>query len=157
MTNEQYLTTSYWVVGIVSLVVGVVTCIIFKRSVAGMTLALPSRRLAVILRRLFAPVIVLTAMTGFLCVSFYGCDVDSYQKVIANRTYLVAKNQEQLSAALSRTVGMLFLWALLFVVVLWICRRGSPRAGTGKPETTDFTDVSRRSHAKPDSTGGEHR
>ena len=61
MTNEQYLTTSYWVVGIVSLVVGGVTCIIFRRSVAGMTQALPSRKLAVILRGLFAPVIVLAA------------------------------------------------------------------------------------------------
>ena len=132
MTNEQYLTTSYWVVGIASLAVGIATCIIFRRSVAGMTLALPSRRLAVILRRLLIPVIILTAMAGFLCVSFYGCDVDSYEKVIANRAYLVAKNQEQLSKTLSRTVGMLFVWALVFVVVLWICRSGSRNAGEGK-------------------------
>lgn len=113
MTNENYLIVSYFVVALVCLALSIATYILLRRSFAAIIATAPGGRLGNILRTLFLIGIILPAMAGFFSVSFRSCEKESYQSIIEDRSYLVAKNQEQLHASLSYIVIALLVWGAL--------------------------------------------
>ena len=114
MTNEQYLVVSYFTVGLLSFAFALATYLLLRHSFIGVTQAVRGK-LSIILRRLFFIGIILPALFGFFSVSFRSCSKETYVQIIADRSYLVAKNQEQLSASLSYIVIALLLWGLIIL------------------------------------------
>ena len=126
MDNEAYLIASYFTVGGISIVLGCVTWLVLRRPFAGTVAAFPNRRLAGVLRPLFFWGLVLPAVLGFLSVSYYGCKVDTYGKIIEKRSYLVGKNHEQAEAILHYVVTALFVWAVIAGIGILIRRHKLP-------------------------------
>ena len=126
MSNETYLIASYFTMGGISILLGVTTWLALRRSLAGACAAFPNTRLAGILRRLFFWGLVLPAVLGFVSVSYKSCNVDTYEKIIAKRSYLVGKNHDQLEAILDYLVIALFVWAVLVGIGILIRRHKLP-------------------------------
>ncbi|MGD0459066.1 MAG: hypothetical protein ABSC21_15130 [Terriglobia bacterium] len=97
MSNEQYLIVSYFFVGVLSIVIAMAAYAFLRRPLAGLASAFPNRNLASVLKKLFPAGLVLPALAGFLSVSYQSCH-QSYESIIADRSYLVGKNQQQISA-----------------------------------------------------------
>lgn len=117
MSNEQYLIVSYFTIGLVAFLLALATYYLFRKSI--MTLSDNFRsKLSVVIRRFFLIGIVLPALFGFFSVSFRSCSESNYTKIIADRSYLVAKNQEQLASALFYLVIALLIWGLIVAVML---------------------------------------
>jgi hypothetical protein len=114
MTNEQYLLVSYFTAGLLSFAFALATYLLLRHSFIGVTQAVRGK-LSIILRRLFFIGIILPALVGFFSVSFRSCSKETYVQIIADRSYLVAKNQEQLSTSLSYIVIALLLWGLIIL------------------------------------------
>ncbi len=114
MTNEQYLVVSYFTVGLLSFAFALATYLLLRQSFIAVTQAVRSK-LSIILRRLFFIGILFPALVGFFSVSFRSCSKDTYVKIIADRSYLVAKNQEQLSTSLSYIVIALLVWGFIIL------------------------------------------
>jgi len=133
MTNEQYLIVSYFVVAAACLALGLATHAFLRRSFGALASAAPGGRLARVLGRLFRLGIVLPAMAGFLSVSFRSCDVRTYSGIVANRSYLVSKNLEQLGACLSYVVIALLVWGLLLAAGFLVSRAGASGPGGSRP------------------------
>lgn len=101
MGNEQYLIVSYFVVGAGCLGLAVATYALLRRSFGALSAITPGGRLGGILRRLFLVGIIVPALLGFFSVSFRSCDKETYEAIVGDRSYVMAKNQEQLGDALS--------------------------------------------------------
>ncbi|MEW6444077.1 MAG: hypothetical protein AB1640_24290 [bacterium] len=129
MTNEQYLIVSYVAVAGACLALGLATHALLHRSFAALTAAAPGGRLGRIFKRLFLLGIVLPAMAGFLSVSFRSCEVRTYAGIVANRSYLIAKNLEQLGASLSYIAIAIWLWGFLIAAGFLFIRRMERRGG----------------------------
>lgn len=113
MTNEQYLVVSYFTVGLLSFAFAMAVYLLLRHSFIAVTQAVRGK-LSVILRRLFFIGIIFPALGGFFSVSFRNCS-ETYIQIIADRSYLVAKNQEQLSTSLSYIVIALLTWGLIIL------------------------------------------
>lgn len=114
MTNEQYLVVSYFIVGLLSLGFALATYLWLRHSFIAVTQAVGGK-LSMILRRLFFIGIIFPALVGFFSVSFRSCSKQTFAQIIADRSYLVAKNQEQLSTSLSHIVIALLLWGFIIL------------------------------------------
>jgi len=123
MTSEQYLIVSYFAVGLLVLATALVVYVVLRPSFMGVVRASPSGHFAHILRKLFSLGIILPALFGFFSVSFRSCERDTYEEIIAQRAYLVAKNQEQLSTSFSHMVVALLIWGLIALGVLFVIKR----------------------------------
>ena len=130
MNNEQYLTVSYFTLGAAALGVGAATWWWLRRSFRGLTGAIGPHPVAEILRRLFCPGLLLPAMAGFLAVSFRSCDKETYAKIVADRTYLAAKNHELVASTLTWTAVALVAWGAL-VLGVWLAARPKRPGRTG--------------------------
>lgn len=133
MTNEQYLIASYFLVGLLTLGLGVAIALWLRRAFMEVTDTLPSRHLGGILRRLFSIGIILPTFAGFLSVSFYSCEKPTYEKIIADRAYLVAKNHEQISAALVNSVFAVLGWDIVVLAALFITRQRRSNSTSSSP------------------------
>ena len=118
MSNEKYLIVSYFAVGAACLGLGFLTFGLLRASFGALTRAAPGGRLGHVLRRLFLLGIVLPAMLGFLSVSFRSCSKQTYPAIVADRSYLVAKNQEQLKAGLSHIAVALLAWGVIVAMAM---------------------------------------
>lgn len=116
MSNEQYLIVSYFTVGAACFGLGLLTYGLLRRSFGALTRTVPGGRLGQILRRLFLLGIILPAVAGFFSVTFRSCGKASYQSIISDRAYLVAKNQEQLKACLSNISITLLVMAIIVLL-----------------------------------------
>jgi hypothetical protein len=136
VTNEQYLVASYFLVAAACLALGLTTYVLLRRSFEGITKAIPGGKLGLIFRKLFLVGVVLPAMAGFFSVTFRSCKKETYQAVIADRSFLIAKNQEQLGACMLYICVALLLWGLL--VAIWFATIGKRienggNSGKGEP------------------------
>ena len=130
MTNEQYLTVSYFVVAAMCLVLGLATFVLLRRSFGVLTTSAPGGQIGRIFKRLFLIGLVVPALTGFFSVTFRSCGVSTYKEIVEHRSYLVAKNQEQLRATLTYLCIALLVWGLLVAIGLLAIRnraQGSDR------------------------------
>lgn len=113
MSNEHYLIVSYFAIALVCLALSIASYVLLRRSFSDLTTKAPGGRFGNILRKLFLIGIVLPALAGFFSVSFRSCQKVNYDSIVKDRSYLVAKNQEQLRVSLSYVVIALLVWGTL--------------------------------------------
>jgi ABC-type uncharacterized transport system permease subunit len=121
MSNEHYLIASYFVVGFVSLALGVAAYRVLRQPFAAVAEATAGRR-ATLLKRTLALSLVLAAILGFISVNYRACG-KSYDDVVKDRDYLQEINRQQLQHASNWIVAALFASAFLVVILLAIRRR----------------------------------
>lgn len=130
MSNDQFLNLTFILGGCFSLALGLGTYLWLRRPFLEIVGSLRSPRLISVLRKLFPVTKAAVGLLGFVSVSYYGsCPGRSYVEIVADRGYVVARNQEQIAAALGFLVGAVLVWALLLAVILRVS--GSPRAARG--------------------------
>ena len=117
MNNEQFLILSYFIVGALVIAIGLTAHTYLRGPLAGITRTFRNSYLGLILRRLFPVGLVLPALAGFLSVNYHACD-RNYAKIIAERSYLVEKNQEQISTACLFLLVALFAWGVIVLISL---------------------------------------
>ena len=122
MANEQFLIVSYIIIGLISLGLAILTFVLLRDSFNGIMNVLPER-LSIILKKLFFIGIVFPAMAGFFSVSFRSCSKQTYAKIIAERSYLIAKNQEQLSTSMTYIAIALLAWGIVVLGALLVSER----------------------------------
>jgi len=127
MSNEQYLIVSYFLVGGLSIVIGVAAYAYLRRPFEGLSRAFPNRNFASLLKRLLPAGLVLPALAGFLSVSYQGCN-QNYASIIADRSYLIGKNQEQVSAICFFLMLAVLAWGIVVFLSL-LSRPKGPRRG----------------------------
>ena len=133
MSNEEYLIVSYFTAGVAVLILATATYGWLRPSLEQLADRIIPGPLASMLKRLFYLGMLLPALTGFLSVSFKDCSTDTYQEVVEHRSYLVLKNQEQLSAALAYIAWALLIWGLLVFAGLVATRMREARSPEGNP------------------------
>lgn len=117
MNNEQFLILSYFLVGALVLAIALAMHAYLRRPLAGIARAIPNRPLGLILRRLLALGLLLPALAGFLSVDYYSCK-GSYAQIIADRSFLIEKNQEQISTACFFLMIALLAWGVVVLLSL---------------------------------------
>lgn len=116
MNNELYLILSYFAVGALCILLAFATYALLRRSFADLSKTAPGGRLGLIFRKVFLLGLVLPALTGFFSVTFRSCGKETYEAILADKSYLVAKNQEQLGTSLLYLCIALLVWGLLVSV-----------------------------------------
>ena len=124
MTNERYLIVSYFVVAALAVAVAWATWLYLRHSFSGITQTLSKGNFSRIPRAIFPAGLFLPALLGFISVSYYGCGM-SYEKIVKDRSYLIQKNQEQISSILLWIAGALLFWNLIIVFALRFARPNS--------------------------------
>jgi hypothetical protein len=119
MNNEQYLIASYFVIGLTCAGLGFATFALLRGSFRTLTNTISAGHLGLVFRRWFLVGILLPSLAGFFSVTYRNCSKDSYQKIIADRSYLVAKNQEQLRASVSSIAVALLVWGGILSLGFW--------------------------------------
>jgi len=132
MSNEQYLIVSYFLVGGLSVPIGLAAYAYLRRPFEGLSCALPNRNFASLLKRLFPAGLVLPALAGFLSVSYQSCN-QSYASIIAGRSYLIGKNQEQLSAICFFLMLAVLVWGIVVLLGLLTRPKEPASGGSGEP------------------------
>jgi hypothetical protein len=140
MNNEQFLIFSYFVVGALVVALGLVASAYLRRPLAGITRAFRSSYLGLILRRLFPVGLVLPALAGFLSVNYHACG-RNYAKIIADRSYLVQKNQEQISTACLFLLVALAAWGVIVLIGLAALPKNSVPGGNADPSSLPAQDA----------------
>ncbi len=123
MTNDQYLVVSYVFCAALSIAMGAVVYKFLRRPFAGVASAAPNRHLGSLLKRLFPVGMLFPALLGFVSVSYQSCDRQTYAKIVENRSYLVEKNQEQISSILVSLVIAVLVWDALILLLTKIEQR----------------------------------
>ncbi|OGX16200.1 MAG: hypothetical protein A2166_06750 [Omnitrophica WOR_2 bacterium RBG_13_41_10] len=66
-----------------------------------------------VLGKLFFVGIVLPALVGFFSVTYKSCSKDVYEEVIADRSYLIERNREQVATSLQHIIGAVIVWSVI--------------------------------------------
>ena len=124
MTNDRYLIVSYFLVAALAVAVAWATWQYLRRPFWGISQTLSKGNFSRILRGVFPAGLFLPALLGFISVSYYGCG-KSYAEIVKDRSYLIHKNQEQISSILLWIAAALLFWDLIIVLALRFARTSS--------------------------------
>jgi len=122
VSNEHYLIVSYFVVGLVSLCLGIAVYRVLRTPFAAIAEAATGRLRSRVLTRALGIFMTLAAALGFLSVSYTEKGCMSYEAVVKNRDYLVQVNQQQLQRTADWTVAAVFLWCVVVLICLLALR-----------------------------------
>jgi len=119
MSNEQFLNLTFILGGCLTLLLGLGTYLWLRRPFSGIVASLRPLRLASVVKKLFLVTKVAVGLLGFISVSYYGsCPSRSYEEIVADRGYVVARNQEQIATVLGYLAIAVLVWGLLLTVML---------------------------------------
>jgi hypothetical protein len=76
-------------------------------------------------KRLFPIGLLFPALLGFVSVSYQSCDRQTYAKIVESRSYLVQKNQEQISSTLLSIAVAVLVWNIVMLLVTRLSQRES--------------------------------
>ena len=137
MGNETYLTVSYFTVGLICFCLGLAAYLWLRRPLHAIFGALSQKSWGELLKRSFPLSLVLFALSSCLSVNYYGgCNPIPYKKIIEDRGYIVAKNQEQISKSLSAIAVGVSLWGFIVGLSLFVIRRD--RRGRNGESSSDL-------------------
>ena len=125
MTNDKYLILSYVICAALSIILGTLVYLFLRRPFAGIVDASPNKHLRSILKRLFPIGLLFPALLGFVSVSYQSCDRQTYAKIVESRSYLVQKNQEQISSTLLSIVVAVVVWDVVILLLTKLAQRES--------------------------------
>lgn len=118
MSNEHYLIVSYFLVGLVSLCLGIAVYRVLRTPFAAIAEAATGRLRSRVLTRALGVCMTLAAVLGFLSVSYNQRGCVSYEQVIQNRSFLVQNSKEQLQGTGEWIVSAVFLWCIVVLICL---------------------------------------
>jgi hypothetical protein len=124
MTNEQYLIVSYFVCAALSVALGALVYLFLRRPFASVVETTFGGHFASTLKRLLPFGLLLPALLGFVSVSYSSCERTTYEEIVQRRSYLVEKNQGQISSTLLSILVALFIWDVVILLLLKYARRG---------------------------------
>ncbi len=124
MTNERYLIGSYFVGAVLSVGLGTLVYLFLRRPFGGVADAAQGKRLSSMLKRLLPWGLLLPALLGFVSVSYQGCGRTTYEEIVQSRSYLVEKNQEQISSVLLYTLVAVVFWDVIVLLILKHAQNG---------------------------------
>lgn len=123
MTNEQYLFVSYSLVSLAAVGLSWASFQFLKGPFLG---ALGQPALAAlrrILSRFLRPGFMMIGLAGFASVSYRSCmGPKTYVDIIAERSYLVFRTHEQLTAIFEYLSYAVVAWAILLTLALCLAR-----------------------------------
>jgi hypothetical protein len=122
VSNEHYLIVSYFLVGAVSLCLGIAVYRVLRTPFAAIAEAATGRLRSRVLTRALGVFMTLAAVLGFLSVSYNENGCMSYEAVVKNRDYLVQINQQQLQKTSDWIVAAVFLWCIVVFLCLLALR-----------------------------------
>lgn len=122
MSNETYLIVSYFAVGMLCLGLALAASRWLRRPAEGIADSLPHESWKKFIRRAFPLSTVLFVLSSCLSVDYYGCGMKNYQGILADRSYIVARNAEQISKALQAIIWSVGVWSIILVVALRVRR-----------------------------------
>jgi hypothetical protein len=125
MTNDAYLIVSYVVCAALSTALGTLVYLFLRRPFAVVADTAPRKNLRSILKRLFPIGLLFPALLGFVSVSYQSCDRQTYAKIVESRSYLVQKNQKQISSTLLSIVVAVLVWDVVMLVLTKLAQRES--------------------------------
>ena len=117
MTNDTYLVVSYVVGAALSIALGTLVYLFLRRPFAVVADAAPRKSLRSILNRLFPIGLLFPALLGFVSVSYQSCNRQTYAKIVERRSYLVQKNQEQISSTLLSIAVAVLVWDVVILLL----------------------------------------
>ncbi|MGO9865487.1 MAG: hypothetical protein ACLPLR_17905 [Terriglobales bacterium] len=123
MSNEHYLIVSYFLVGLVSLCLGVAVYRVLRAPFATIAEAVAGRLRSRVLTRALGAFMTLAAVLGFLSVTYTEKGCRSYEEVVKDRAYLVQANQHQLQRTGDWIVSAVFVWCAVVLICLLTLRR----------------------------------
>lgn len=136
MTNERYLIVSYFLIAALAVGLGTLVYLYLRRPFNAVSDSARGKRLPAILKKLFPIGLLFPAVLGFTSVAYRGCvDHGTYEGIVQDRSYLVQKNQEQISSALLYILGAVVVWDVIVVLTLRYSQSG--RNGSGLPQVKD--------------------
>jgi hypothetical protein len=119
LTNDRYLIVSYFVCAAFSLAAGILVYLYLRRPFVDVADAASGKHLPSILKRLLPAGLIFPALLGFLSVSYFqSCNRMTYADIVESREYLVAKNQQQISAILFYIVIAVLFWNFIGLLIL---------------------------------------
>ncbi len=125
MTNEAYLIVSYVVCAALSIALGTLVYLFLRRPFTVVADAAPRKNLRSILKRLFSIGLLFPALLGFVSVSYQSCGRQTYAKIVESRSYLVQKNQEQISSTLLSIAVAVLVWDVVILLLTKLAQRES--------------------------------
>jgi hypothetical protein len=125
MTNDTYLVVSYVVCAALSIALGTLVYLFLRRPFAAVADAAPQQNLRLILKRLFPIGLLFPALLGFVSVSYQSCDRQTYAKIVESRSYLVQKNQEQISSTLLSIGVAVLVWDVVILLLTKLAQTDS--------------------------------
>ncbi len=125
MTNDTYLVVSYVVCAALSIALGTLVYLFLRRPFAVVADAAPRKNLRSILKRLFSIGLLFPALLGFVSVSYQSCGRQTYAKIVESRSYLVQKNQEQISSTLLSIAVAVLVWDVVILLLTKLAQRES--------------------------------
>jgi hypothetical protein len=126
MGNEEFLILLYVIVAAVCLCLGWAAWAWLRTPVVKIVERVPGNSWGTILKRAYPAGILLSALSGFLSVRYYGCG-ETYEKMISSRAQIVAVSGKQISASLDSVILAVFLGAIVILMSLLAMRRSSQK------------------------------
>lgn len=123
MNNEQYLILSYFVIEVMCILMAITVYALLRRNFESLSKISFGDTLGKIMQKVFPMNLLLFALAGFFSVSLRGCDKESYESIIADKAYLISKNQEQLGRAMLYVCAALLIFGLIVSIGLAILRK----------------------------------
>jgi len=124
MTNEQYLIASYFAGAALSAGLGTMVYLFLRRPFSGVADAASGKRLSSTMKRLLPCGLLFPALLGFVSVSYQSCGRRTYEEIVQNRSYLVEKNQEQISSVLLYLLVAVVFWDVIVFLILKYAQNG---------------------------------
>lgn len=125
MTNDGYLVVSYVICVALSIALGTLVYFFLRGPFTGVADAAPRKHLRSTLKRLFPIGLLFPAVLGFASVSYQSCNRQTYAEIVQNRSYLVKKNQEQISSTLVSIVVAVLVWDAVILLLTKLAQRES--------------------------------
>jgi hypothetical protein len=126
--NDEFLIASYFLVALICLCLGVAAYLWLRHPVDRIFGALRREDMGGMLKKVFPASIILLALSGFMSVSYYGCEGRTYQDIASDHPYIISVNQQQVSKTLDSIALAVFVWAGIIVVSLQTIRREREKA-----------------------------
>jgi hypothetical protein len=118
MTDEHYLTISYFGCASLSLGLGVVVWCLLRRPIAGIVDSLTAKFHGGLLKRAHAALLIGSAFLGFLSVSYTQKGCVDYEHIVKDRSYVVQRDREQVAAAADWTAYAVIACGILGALFL---------------------------------------
>jgi len=119
VTNEQYLYVSYFVAAGTGITAAAVMILWLGRAHHEATAGATAKNVGMVLRRVFPTWLILAVLLGFMSVTYFDCNHDSYATIVADREHLIHKTQEQVTAMCRYLAVALVAYGFVMMLFLW--------------------------------------